>query len=272
MRSLEIWRDAQPGDRRRDRLPPHRPALCHDAPGRLRAMGGLDAEGARVPDAQPHPERRRGQGDDARQRPGVDRRRAFADRRPRRALACRPGDRRGRAPGSAPRSIRIAPRAGSKTSAGKVSARHHREGRDPHPGRAAGRAAPGAGCSAAAMACGCAQASVKSTSFSTEAAPEIAGGRPVDARRHDPPPARRRLHGRARRPRPARALAAGPDARAPVLADFQEAALGPLLHHRPLVLRRAGSVGALVVRRASRRSSAIARSIPAPTRSWCSSA
>ena len=154
--------------------------------------------------------------------------------------------------GWAPRSTRIAPRAGWRRAAGKVSGVITEKGAHPHRRPCCAPAARGAACSAAGTGCGCRRPACSSTVV--------------------------RDHGRARSHRqaacrcPTSRSAAGSMAatrsglggrgllevspqglllRAPVLADLQEAALGPDVRHRPLVLRRAGGTGALVVRPAS---------------------
>ena len=139
MKSLEIWGElnqeigAETGFRRTGLL------YVTTRPADFAHWEAWTLQGARIPDAQPRAERRRGQGADARQRARLDRRRALADRRPRRAVARRPGHRRSRAPSSAPRSTRIAPRAGSTSRPARSSGVITEKGIDPHAGRAAGR-------------------------------------------------------------------------------------------------------------------------------------
>ena len=149
--------------------------------------------------------------------------------------------------------------------------RRHREGHDPHAGRAAARAAPGRSLFCRRHGMRLPQASVRSTSFFTDARARGHRRRPVDARRHDPPPARRRLHGRPRRPRPARALAAGPDAmRASSGRPSRSAAgvspsrIGRSFFDGPEAMPRWRFDGVSPFERHAHARSA------APTRSWCS--
>ena len=211
-------------------------------------MGGLDAQGARVPDAQPHPERRGGQGDDARQRPGMDRRRALADRRPRRALARQPRRSPRRRAGLAPRSIRIAPRAGSRTSAGKVSGVITEKGViRTQAVLLAGGAWSGLFCRRHGLRL--AQASVKSTSSSTMEAPEVTGG----GLSMPDVTIRRRLDGGYTVGLGGRGLLElspqGLMHARQFWPTFKKRRWALSFTHRPLVLRRAGGPRALVVRR-----------------------
>ena len=109
-----------------------------------------------------------------------------------------------------------------------------------------------------------AQASVKSTSFSTTAAPEVTQG----GLSMPDVTIRRRLDGGYTVGLGGRGLLElspqGLMHARQFWPTFKKRRWGLSFTHRPLVLRRAGDAGALVVRQASRRSSAIARSIPAP--------
>ena len=212
----------------------------------------------------------RGQGHDAGQHAGLDRRRPFADRRPSRAVAGRAGHRRGRAPAGchlASELRRARPRPRSRQGRG----RHHRARHHPYASRALRRrrverlvlSPPWPPLAAGQRALNLVR---------HQGSPRRHRWRPVDARRHHSPPARRRLHGGAGRARPGRTDAAGPAPCPAVLADAQEALGGRDARHRPLVFRRPRVLRALVIRSGPRPSSAIARSIPPPIPSWSSRA
>jgi hypothetical protein len=154
MKSLQIWSGlneeigAESGFRRTGLI------YVTTRPADFAQWEGVDAEGARVPDAQQDSVPHRGQGADAGQRAGVDRRRAFAE--PTAAASRRspaPQSPRRRAD-AVPRSTRIAPRAVSRRRPGKVSGVITEKGtiRTQAVLLAAAR---GAGCSAAATTCAC---------------------------------------------------------------------------------------------------------------------
>ena len=249
MKSLEIWGTlneeigAETGFRRTGLV------YVTTRPADFAQWEAWTLEGARVPDAQPRALAGRGQGDDAGQRAATGS--AACIRRPTAAPS-----RRSPAPAIAEAARRLGATIhqdcaarGLETEAGKVSGVITEKGViRTQAVLLAGGAWSGLFCRRHGLRLP--QAGVKSTSFSTEAAPEVAKG----GLSMPDVTIRRRLDGGYTvgpgRPRPGRAVAAGPDVRPRLLADLQEAALGPQLLDRPLVLRRAGAAGALVVRQA----------------------
>ena len=260
-------------DRRRYRLPPHRPDLCHEEPGRPRATGRPGSHMAR--EFQVHSRMltpAEAKAADARQRAGLDRRRALPDRRPRRAHAWPPprsprpragwrhdpsGLRRARArdirpagsPASSPRRARIRTQAvllaGRRLGGAVLPPARHRPAAGRHHARPSFATTPAPEVTRAA--CRCPTSRIRR---------RLDGGYTVGA-------AQTAACSRSRRRACATRASSGRPSRSGARASLQ---------HRPLVLRRAGGVGALVVRRHRRRSSATACSIPAPDRRWSSSA